>query len=210
MREQAMTEPVTKARAMIRRSLVAAVLVLSLLPAAHAADDPDHARLAQRLLALEADPARNVFAAYERLQARQALDALAAARGSRRGDALQLAEWRVETAELAAGTEAARREIDRLERERSELLVEASRRDAARARQEAERLRVQAQIQAEEAARLRLAAEQEALARQEAEIVLDDVAGAQAAKLREARRREAELARREAELMKKAPPAEGD
>lgn len=195
---------------MIRRSLAAAVLALLLVPAAHAAEDVDRARLSQRLVAIDADPARNAFAAYERLQAKQALDALATARGRSRADALQVAEWRVETAEFAAATEAARREIDRLERERSELLVEASRRDAARARQEAERLRVQAQIQAEEAARLRLAAEQAAQARQEAEIVLDDVAGAQAAKLRAARQREAELARREAELMQDAPPSKGD
>lgn len=191
---------------MIRRSLAAAVLALGLPLAAQAAEDADYARLAQRLVAIEADPARNTLAAYERLQARQALDALAAARSRGRADALQIAEWRVETAELAAATEAARREIDRLDRERSELLVEASRRDAARARQEAERLRIQAQIQAEEAARARMAAEQEYQARQEAEIVLDDVAGAQAAKLRAARQREAELARREAELLRDVPP----
>jgi hypothetical protein len=195
---------------MIRRSLAAAVLALALMPGAHAAEDAGHARLSQRLVTIDADPARNTLAAYERLQARQALDALAAARSRGRADALQIAEWRVETAELATASEAARREIDRLDRERSELLVEASRRDAARARQEAERLRIQAQIQAEEAARMRMAAEQESQARQEAEIVLDDVAGAQAAKLRAARQREAELARREAELLKGLPPAESD
>lgn len=189
---------------------IVVTLAFSLLPAARAAEDPEQVRLQQRLIAIEADPARNTLAAYERLQARQALDALAAARSSQRPDALQIAQWRVETAELAASTEAARREIDRLERERSELLVEASRQDAARARQEAERLRIQAQIQAEETARLRLAAEQEAMARQEAEIVLDDVAGAQAAKLRAARQREAELARREAELMRNLPPVDDD
>jgi hypothetical protein len=189
-------------------SLACALLAMLLWPAlAVGAEDPDHARLAQRLLALEADPARSTVAAFERLQARQALDVLATARSRSRPDALQVAQWRVETAELAATTELARREIDRLDRERSELLVEASRRDAARARQEAERLRIQAQIQAEEAARQREAAEQAALARQEAETVLDDVAGAQAAKLRAARQREAELARREAELLKQAPPA---
>lgn len=190
--------------------VIVVTLAFSLLPAARAAEDPEQVRLQQRLIAIEADQARNTLAAYERLQARQALDALAAARSSQRPDALQIAQRRVETAELAASTEAARREIDRLERERSELLVEASRQDAARARQEAERLRIEAQIQAEETARLRLAAEQEAMARQEAEIVLDDVAGAQAAKLRAARQREAELARREAELMQDLPPVDDD
>ncbi|MGI8559856.1 MAG: hypothetical protein ACR2J7_00135 [Luteimonas sp.] len=192
------------------RPLSVLLLLALSVPAAHAAEDADHARLSQRLVAIEADPARNTLAAYERLQARQALETLATARSRSRADALQIAEWRVETAELAAAAEAVRREIDRLERERSELLVEASRRDAARARAEAERLRIQAQIQAEEAARMRLAAEQESQARQEAEIVLDDVAGAQAARLRAARKREAELARREAELLKGLPPAESD
>ena len=98
-------------------------------------------------------------------------------------------------------TQLAQREVDRLDRERSELLVEASRRDADRARAEAERLRVQAQIQAEEAERLRQAADQEALARQEAEGLLDNVANQQASKLRAARERDAELARKEAELL---------
>ncbi|WP_149194738.1 hypothetical protein [Luteimonas suaedae] len=170
---------------------------------AHAADDPAAQRLSQRLQALDADPVQSGFANYERLQARQAVDAYANARGDR-AQPLQVAEWRVETAETAARTEAVRREIAELERERSDLLVEASRQEAARARQEAERMRVQAQIQAEEAARLRMAAESEYSARQETEIVLDGVASDQAAKLRAARAREAELARREAELMRAA------
>lgn len=184
----------------------AIALLLALTPA-RAADNPDVPRLSQRLTALDADPATANAAAYERLQARQAIEALAAARSKRRPDALRMAETRVETAELAAHTEVTRREIDRLERERSELLVEASRQDAARARQEAERLRIQAQVQAEEAARLREQADADAAARQDAETVLDDVAGAQAAKLRAARQREAELARREAELTGAKPPA---
>src|SRR5690606_25557171 len=118
--------------------------------------------------------------------------ALAAAKGAQpKADARQVAEWRVETAEISAATELARREVDRLDRERSELLVEASRQDAARARAEAERLRIQARIQAEEAERLRLEAEAESGARQRAEGVLDDVASGQAARLRAAREREA-------------------
>lgn len=194
---------------MTARILAIALLFALALPAVQAAeDDPEYARLAQRLRAIEVDPTRNTYAAYERLQARQALDALATARSKQRTNALQIAQWRVETAELAAGTEATRRELDQLDRERSELLVEASRQDAARARQESERLRVQAQIQAEEATRLRMAAEQEALLRQDAETALDDVAGAQAAKLRAARKREAELARRERELLRDTAPAE--
>ncbi|NZA25331.1 hypothetical protein H0E84_02960 [Luteimonas sp. SJ-92] len=178
--------------------LLAATLCL---PLAQAADDPETQALAARLQALDADPALHELAAYERLQARQALAAAAAARGNR-ADALQVARWRVEIAEIAARTGTLRREVEELDRQRSDLLVEASRQEAARARREAERLRVQAQIQAEEAARLRLAAEAESSARQETEIVLDGVASDQAARLRAARAREAELARREAELMR--------
>ena len=177
---------------------------LAVAPAHAAEDDPDAARLSQRLQQLDGDLRLANAASYERLQARQAIDRLLAARSRDRANALYVAERRVETAEVAAGNELTRRDIERLDRERSDLLVEASRRDAERARQEAERLRVQAQIQAEEAERLRLAAEQEAAARQQAEGVLDDVAGAQAKKLRAARQRQAELARREAELMGEA------
>jgi len=167
-----------------------------------AADDPDVARLSQRLVAIDADPALGTFSAYERLQARQAVDALAAARGRKREPALQVAQWRVETAELAVRTAANRREIERLDRERGDLLLEASRREAARARQEAERLRIQSQIQAEETARLRQAAEEEAQARQEAETVLQGVSSREAARLKAARERAAELKRQEEELMR--------
>ena len=165
-------------------------------------DAPDPiAQLSQRLTALDADTRLQGFAAYERLRARQAVDALAAVRSRQRAQAQVLAQRRVETAELAARNEAARRDVDRLERTRSELLVEASRQDAERARQETERLRIEAQIQAEEAQRLRAAAETEAAARAQAEEVILDVAGDQAAKLAAAREKEAALARQEAALM---------
>ena len=186
------------------QSLAAALLLATVVPAlAQQPPSPDNvARLSQRLLTLDMDTRTSGLASYERLQARQAIDVLAAARSRDQAGALYVAERRVETAEIAARTEAARREIERLDRERSELLVEASRRDAELARQEAERLRIEAQIQLEEATRLRQAAEQETLLRQEAEGVLDDVAGDQAAKLKAARAREAELAKKEAELLK--------
>jgi hypothetical protein len=194
-------------------SIGLAALLLA-APLAHAADNPDVLRLSQRLRALDADPATASMAAYERLQARQAVQVLGEASSSRRPVALKVAQARVEAAEVAAQTAVVQREIDRLDRERSELLVEASRRDAARARQEAERLRVQARIQAEEAARLREQADADAAARADAEGALDSVASGQAAKLRAARKRAAELARQEAELMGEAPPApvesEGD
>lgn len=177
------------------------------VPATDAADAG-----AQRLQALEADPRLNAYGAYERLQARQALEAAMAARSSQRASATGVAQRRLEIAELAARTGAARARIDQLERERSDLLVEASRQDAAAARAEAERLRMEAQIQLEEAQRLRAAAEAEALARQEAEEVILDVAGDQAARLAAAREREAELARQEAALLAGGalPPVRSD
>lgn len=161
-----------------------------------AAGTPD-----QRLLALEADTRLNPFAQYERLQARQALALLDGIGRRDLNAALARAERRVAIAEQAARIEASRREIDRLERERGELLVEASRREAERARAEAERLRLEAQIQAEEAARLRAQAEQ-------AEAVLDGAQIEQGARVAAARRKEADLARQEAELVAgaKLPP----
>ncbi len=166
---------------------------------------PATAPAAQRLRLLDADTRLNPFAQYERLQARQALAAAQAAGKRERPAADQLAERRVGIAEQAARIEAARREIDRLERERSELLVEASRRDAERARAEAERLRIEAQVQAEEAARLRAQAEQ-------AEAVLDTAQIDQDARVAAARDREAALARQEAELVAgaKLPPSRKD
>ncbi len=163
---------------------------------------PAAAPAAQRLQLLDADPRLNPFAQYERLQARQALAAAQAAGKRERVAAEQLAERRVGIAEQAARIEAARRDIDRLERERSELLVEASRRDAERARAEAERLRMEAQVQAEEAARLRAQAEQ-------AEAVLDTAQIDQGARVAAAREKEAALARKEAELVAGArlPPS---
>lgn len=166
-----------------------------------AAQEPEVSRLSQQLIALDADPELGSLAPYERLQARQAVEALTQARTANRSAALYAAERRVKIAQVAARTQAMQRELDRLDRERSELLVEASRRDAARARAEAERLRVQAQIQAEEAARLREQAAADATAMQDVEAALGNVAGAQTARLEAAREREAALARQEAELM---------
>ena len=185
-----------------RPQILAGLLGLALATqTALAAENPVVVQLNQRLAALQADPDLAELAAYEKLQAQHAVTAFSKARRSQRETAQYVAERRVQIAETAARAQAARREADRLDRTRSELLVEASRREAERARREAERLRVQAQIQAEEAERLRLAAEAEALARQEAETTLDTVAGQQANRLSAARQRELKLAREEAELV---------
>ena len=185
-----------------RPQILAGLLGLALATqTALAAENPVVVQLNQRLAALQADPDLADLAAYEKLQAQHAVTAFSKARRSQRETAQYVAERRVQIAEIAARAQAARREADRLDRTRSELLVEASRREAEWARREAERLRVQAQIQAEEAERLRLAAEAEALARQEAETTLDTVAGQQANRLSAARQRELKLAREEAELV---------
>lgn len=155
-----------------------------------------------RLQALDADPRYAGRGAYERLRAHQAVDRLAHVRRSERAEAAVVAARRVGVAEVAARNELLQQAVDRAERSRNELLVEASRNEAERARVEAERLRVQAQIQAEETERLRAYLEAEAKARQQAEEVILDVGGEQARKLREAREREAELKRQEAELLK--------
>lgn len=181
-------------------------LAIALTLAAPAlAQEQAAAPLTQRLVALDANADTASVAAYERLQARQAVDALANARSRDRADALYVAERRVQVAEIAARTAVLQREVDRLERERSELLVEASRQDAARARAEAERLRIEAQVQAEEAARLRQQAAAADAAMQDVEGALSNIEGAQEARLEAAREREAALARKEAELVAGAP-----
>lgn len=188
------------------------LLLLAVVGPAGAADDPDATRLQARINALRADPALGRMAAFEQMEAQQAVATLAEARRSERAGALYLAERRVEIAEVAAVAESARRELAVLDRQRGDLLLEASRRDAELARHEAERLRIQSQIQAEESERLRLAAETEAAARSDAEEVLSSVAGKQGAQLSAARRKEAALAREEAELVSgaKLPPSSFD
>lgn len=187
-------------------------LAIALLAGVFSVHAQQDVGLEQRLTAVESQPEYASLAAYERLQARQSLDVLANARSRDRDGALYVAQRRVQIAEIAARSQAAQREVDRLDRERSELLVDASRRDATRARAEAERLRVQAQIQAEEAERLRQQAAADAQAIQDVEATLEGVAGAQTVKLGAAREREAALARQEAELIAggKLPPSRRD
>ncbi|QHG85986.1 hypothetical protein [Xanthomonas cucurbitae] len=198
----------------LRPLLYLGVLSLASLPplAMAAKDDPQADALNRRLAVLQSDPQTSDLARYERLQAQQTVAALAEAKRRDRDELLFLAGRRVEIAELTARTALARRELDRLEGTRNDLLIEASRRDAARARQESERLRVQAQIQAEEAERMRQAAEQETLARQDAELALTSVAGKQTAKLNAAQQKAVQLAHEEAELVAgaKLPPARFD
>ncbi|HEY9254697.1 MAG TPA: hypothetical protein VIP30_09185 [Stenotrophomonas sp.] len=185
-----------------RTHALALALLVALPWSAQAKDElPQVTALRQRLAALQVQPESADLARYERFQAEQAVAAVAEAKRKEQEQALYVADRRVEIAETSVRTAAARRDLERLESTRNELLIEASRRDAARARQEAEQLRVQAQIQAEESDRLRQAAEQETLARQDAEAALTSVAGKQTARLNAAQQKAAQLAREEAELM---------
>ena len=183
------------------RTALAACLLLALAAPARAADDPDALRLQARVNALRADPALGRLAAFEQMEAQEAVTTLADARRSEREGALYVAQRRVEIAELAAAAAAARAELASLDRQHNQLLLQAARREAERARQEAEHLRIQSQIQAEETERLRLEAEAEAAARVDAEQALGKAAGKQSAQLSAARRKEAALARQEAELV---------
>ncbi|GHH56852.1 MULTISPECIES: OmpA family protein [Gammaproteobacteria] len=191
----------------LRPLLVAGLALLPLL--AVAKDDPEVIALNNRLTALQANPDTADVARFERLQAQQAINAFAEAKRRDRDEMRFLADRRVEIAETAARTALARRQLEQVEGTRSELLIEASRREAARARQEAERLRMQSQMQAEEAERLRQQAEAEMLARQDAEQALSSVASRQTAKLSAAQQKAAQLAREEAELTSgaKLPPS---
>ncbi len=184
---------------MILSRLLMLALLLCCTGVALAADDEVIAQLNARLSALDANPDLREQGAYERLQAVQAIQRYADASRSERDSALYVAQRRVEIAELAAQTGRTSQQIADLDQTRNSLLLEASRRETARARQEAERLRVQQQIQAEEAERLRQQADAEAAA--EADQALTDATGAQQAKLTAARKKDAALARQEAELM---------
>jgi outer membrane protein OmpA-like peptidoglycan-associated protein len=194
----------------LRYFLIAGLLAMPLL--ALAKDDPDVIALSNRLNALQANPQTADVARFERLQAQQAISALAEAKRRDRDELRFLADRRVEIAETAARAAAARRQLEQVEGTRSELLIEASRREAARARQEAERLRMQSQMQAEEADQLRQQAEAEMLARQDAEQALSSVASKQTAKLSAGQQKAAQLAREEAELTSgaKLPPSKFD
>ena len=190
---------------MIRSNLgmgcvLAAALAASM--AASAADlDPRVPPLQQRLDVLANDPRYVDLAGVQLLQARQAVDALAAAKKRDRDLAAYVADRRVEIAETTARAQAADREAQALDGQRNQLLLQISRRETERARQEAERLRIQAQVQAEQAEQARQQAEAEAQARQDAEDALSSATGKQSAKLSATRQKQASLAREAAELM---------
>jgi outer membrane protein OmpA-like peptidoglycan-associated protein len=190
------------ARLPIFALLLSVVLAAAAPPAARAADEAtlaETAHLSSRLAALDADPAFAGRAGLERFKARAALDAVASARSRDRAHALWLARTRVAAAEHAAQAEALMQQSAQLDRERDQIELEASRRQALAAQREADRLRRQALAREEEAQRLA-----EAIAVERAELeessATSDAAAEQALKLAEARAEETRLARKEAEL----------
>ena len=174
------------------------LLVAPMARAGGAPVDPDLQRLSGDLAQLEADPTLGQLGDADRLRAHQALDALAQTgpHAKDRAPVLHIAESRVAAARFAAQADLAERQLAQLDREHDRILLEASRRDADRARMEAERLRMKDKAREEEAQRA--AADQQAQQQQEASLANDE--SDQARALAEARAKAAELARQEAAL----------
>lgn len=191
------------------RLVLKPLLVLALLLAGPALAAPSEhelavARLQAELQALETDPSLADLAGLERLKARQAVIAARDAKRKEREHRLTLAGRWIAAARAAAEAELLAAQSAQLDRERDQIMVEASRRDAERARREAERLRLQS-LAREEAIQREL---ETTAAAQAAALEAASAETAQARKLAQARAREAELARKEAELA--AAVAAGD
>jgi outer membrane protein OmpA-like peptidoglycan-associated protein len=188
---------------MTRQWWAVALLGLALAGTASAQRaDPEVDPLRAELARLDADPSLGELAGVPRLQARQAIDAVATGRRRERPQRLEIARLRLEIAQAAAETELLQRQADQLDRERDQILLEASRREAEQARRDAERLRREALLREEEAERMGQLAESERLAREQsaAEAEAATAEAEAARRVAAARSREAELARREAEL----------
>lgn len=173
------------------------VLALLLLAAsAVRAQAPDWATqvaaLDARLSAVDA-AGNAAEAAFERLEARQALSALPKTRARERMDAYEVAEALVRRAEFALKSAELEAQLLALDRERDSILLEASRRDAELARKESERMRLLALAREEEEAMATAAASEQAA-----------VQDAKARELADAEAKDAELARLEEELAAQA------
>ena len=164
--------------------------------------NPDLDRLNAGLSALDNDPALADLGAVERLKARQAVTQFVSAKGAAREQALFVANKRVETAQAAAQAELLAKQAEQLDRERDQIMLQASRRDADMARREAEQLRLQNMARQEETERLSQAVDDERTAREQsnADAQLSNAQAVQARKLADARAKEVNLARKEAEL----------
>lgn len=181
--------------------VLAAMLAWQPLAVSAASPKPDLEadNLSAQLAALDADPGLAGRARLERFQAAQAVANLRAARSRDRGHALFLAQAWVSAAQDAAQADALFEQSAQLDRDRDQIMLEASRRDAEMAEREAERLRIEAMAREEENARLAAAQELERQAAEQA-VAEADATASQAMKLAQARSREDELARKQAEL----------
>lgn len=194
--------------------VLAAALVVQPLHAGAPPKDADLQRLTADLAQLDADPQLGSLGGVDRLKAHQALAALAQTTpySDARKPALYVAERRVAAARFAAQADLYERQIDQADREHDRILLQASRRDADRARMEAERLRMQDKARQEEAqaAAADQQAQQQAQQQQEASLATDE--SEQARALAEAKAKAAALAQQEAALTAaakaggKAPP----
>lgn len=182
--------------------VLSCLLCISTVGFAAPKSNPDVDRLNASLSALDADPALGELAAVERFKARQSVIALMTAKGKAREQALWIATTRVETAQLAAQAELLVNQAEQLDRERDQIMLQASQRDAEMARREADQLRLQNMARQEEAERMSMAIEQERIAREQSDsdAQFSSAEAAQARKLADSRAREVELAQKEAEL----------
>ena len=177
---------------------------LASAPLLAAKRDLEYERIEQQLRAFENDPDIGSLAPAETSRVRETL-ALMRAGGlgsDERAHLVYLAERRLDGAIATAHAVREERRLTQLQRERDQILLEASRRDAEMARLEAEKLRLQSLARAEEAERARVDAESARAESAEA-AALAEAARAeadQARRVAEAQSAEAELAKREAEL----------
>jgi len=177
------------------------LMLVCALPTVEAAGIPvaeSVAQLTQEMDGLDREARDGNAAALERLQARQAIERLQAARARDQQAALEEAQVLLKTAEYSVKASQLKDQLVQLDRERDAIMVEAARRDAALARRETERLRLQVLAREEEQSQGiepesgAMPAEQQAAAA--------SATGEQARRVAEAKAKEAELARLEEEL----------
>ena len=166
--------------------------------------DLEFERIDQQLRAFENDPNLGGLAPAESARVRSLLTQMQVSglRSDDRANLSYLAERRLDGAMAAANSVLEERRLVQLQRERDQILLEASRRDAELSRLETEKLRLQSLARAEEADRARSDAEA-ARAESAESAALADAARAEADQSRrvaQAQLAEADLARREAEL----------
>jgi len=195
----------------ICKSILKAALVLAVLGLSGFTDaakrDLDYERLQALLTELRQDPALGQRATKEITAAEAALQTLLQSRGNKkiRNHLIYLAERRIDIAYTAAQTEELQQRLVQLEREKNQILLEASRRDAEQARLEAEKQRLQSLAQSEELERLRAETEnlRQESSTQRAEAVQREDEHVQQ-RIAEAQAKQADLARKEALLAQEA------